>query len=280
MVSIGPRVCLAFSGGSDSMVLLDMIKDIHPKPVVIWADSQMEYLGTREHIKKTVSDMGFELRIAKADRTPLEQWKKTGWPMLGKMAARLWMQKNKNAGFRINVSECCRNMKIAPARKLTRSLGCGIQLTGQRGQVDDNLRGLRNKKDHLMSYQQRDKIWIANPLDGWTDGEIGYYKETRGLPEHPKIKDGAKTIGCVYCGGGCQYTNSGYRVLRITWPEAWKRFMCQWGGGFVVLALKYKVTMAEMISAIHHIGGIDFLAKTRPWVFDFTRIKPIPGYDK
>ena len=280
IMSAGPKTCLAFSGGSDSLVLLDMIREFEPKPIVIWADSQMEYPETREYIEQTVSDMGFELGIAQADRTPMEQWCKTGWPMLGKMAARLWMQKNKDAGFRINVSECCRNMKIAPARKLTRFFGCGIQLTGQRGQADDNLRGLRNKKDRLMSYQQRDQIWIGNPLDGWTDGEIRAYKESRNLPIHPKIKAGAKTIGCVYCGGGSQYTNSGYRVLRRTWPEAWRRFMCEWGAGLIVLALKYKTTLQETIAAVQHIGGLESLAIARPWVFDFTRKTPLPGYDK
>jgi len=274
------RIALAFSGGSDSMVLLELSKKAGISPVVIWADSQMEYPETREFIKTTVAKYGFDLRIAKAAISPLEHWRKTGWPMLGKRAARIWNQQNKGAGFKCNVSECCRTMKILPARRLTRNLGCSVQITGQRGQQDDNLRGMRTEKDGMLFYQVRDKMWISNPLTGWTDIEIKKYTEDHNLPEHPAKGRKAKTIGCVYCGGGAQFTNSGYRILRKSWPEAWHRFMFEWGGGLIILALKYKKTLPEIREFVHNCAGLEALAAGRPWLFDFTRKKPLMGYEK
>ena len=241
----------------------------------------MEYPKTGKHIENIVSGYGMNLHIAKSNRTPREQWAATGYPMLGKMAARIWMQKNRGKmGFCINVSECCRGIKIIPARLMTKRLGCNVQITGQRGSSDDRVRGMRNVKDGDLYFQAKDKIWIANPLNGWTDAEINGYKEKYNLPEHPARERGAKTIGCIYCGGGSQYTNSGYRVLRKTWPEAWYKFMVTWEIGPVILALKYKIHLHHINNAIKEAGGLKYLAENRPWLFDFTRMRPILGYNK
>ncbi len=274
------RVCLALSGGTDSLILLDLVAREGHKPVVIHASTGMEYPETEPFVICTTARYGLDLRIAHAPHHPLEQFQKTGWPMLGKLAARLWMQKNQGQGFKINISECCREMKIKPARTLARNLGCDVQLTGQRGKADDALRGYRDLQDGPDHYQARDKIRIINPLAGWADAHSREYLERNPMPEHPARKRGATTIGCVFCGGGSQYTNSGFRALRRTWPEAWRRFIVDWRGGTIVLALKYGATREAVDEAVLQVGGLEALARTRPWVFDFSRRTPIPGYAK
>lgn len=274
------RPALAFSGGADSTVLLDLAARTGMRPVLIWADTGMEYPETEEHIRAVAKRYGFRLAIARPTWAPLDQWAKTGWPMLGKMAARKWNQANGAAGFKINTSECCRAMKIGPARKLTKNLGCLVQITGQRGKADDQVRGYRAIQDGAVHFQQRDQLWIVNPLQSWTDGEIIGYAKSRGLPEHPARKRGALTIGCVFCGGGSQFENSGYRVLRQSWPEAWWKFIVSWGGGRIVLALKYKVRLDEIDEVIGEMGGLEELAMARPWIFDYTRRTPLKGYER
>jgi len=274
------KMALAFSGGNDSMVLLDIAAKAGKEITVVWADSQMEYPETRDFIRETAETLGLPLRIATATRSPLQQWQQTGWPMLGKQPARLWNQANAGAGFKCNVSECCRSMKISPARTMTRNLGCTVQLTGQRGDQDDALRGMRTVKDGAIFLQVRDRMWIANPLLGWTYDDITAYRICADLPEHPARRRGAKDIGCVFCGGGAQYENSRYRILRKTWPEAWERFMVDWGGGLVILSIKYKAFLYATVEAVHQYGGLFKLSKEKPWIFDFLRQKPLKGYDK
>lgn len=276
----GRKACLAFSGGSDSLVLLGLARYLEPRPMVIWADSQMEYPETREFIEKTTKTMGFDLRIAKARIKPIEQWQKTGWPLLGKQPAREWNKKNKSAGFRLNCSECCRNLKIKPARRLSRNLGISVQFTGQKGTQDDNLRGFRAKTDGFIKYQKRDRMWIANPLIGWANDEIHGYIKQQNLPEHPARSRGAKNIGCVVCGGGSQFQESRYRILRSTWPEAWRSFMVDRAAGVIILAVKYKVDLDEAKEAVRELGGLAKIAEEMPWVFDFTRITPIKKIEK
>jgi len=274
------RWALAFSGGGDSLVLLDIISRTNHRPLIIHVDSGMEYPETRDYINRTVSGYGLELRTAKAPRSPIDQWSRVGWPMLGKQAARLWNMKHTESDFKLNVSECCRDMKIIPGRQLVINNGANLQLTGIRGGNDDSIRGMREKNEGCLSFNQRAKLWILHPLLGWKDSDISSYIRIHGLERHPAISRGAKTIGCMYCGGGAQFTNSGYRVLRRTNPESWFRFMVEWRAGIIILAIKYKTTAEEINAAIDRIGGLSLMAETRPWIFDFLRITPMKGYER
>lgn len=277
------KACIAFSGGSDSVLLLDIIyrHTIH-RPVVIFADSQMEYPETEAFCREVCGRYGAELHVARATRTPEEQWKRQGWPMMGKIAARSWMQKHRKnpLGFKIDVSSCCRNMKIAPARRLARSLGCDLQLTGVRGSSDDMLRGLRAIKDGDSHYVKSDKLTICNPLTGWTDTMGRRYRDKHNLPIHPARARGAITIGCVCCGGGSQFTISAFRLLRKTWPDAWWRYIVIVRLGEIILAIKYDQPLERVRAALAGMGGLEAVAKERPWVFDFTVKNPAPGYVK
>jgi len=278
-----PKGCLAFSGGGDSLVLLDIIYTrTQHRPPVVFADDQMSHPQTLPFIRETCEHYGAPLHIAKAERTPLEQWQRQGWPMLGKLAARLWMQKHRhrNMGFKLDVSSCCRNMKIAPARKLMRSLGFEMQMTGQRGQTDDALRGLRALKDSALVFVKTDRLWIANPLTGWTDTMIRRYITQNHLQEHPAKADGSVTIGCMFCGGGAQFTNSGFPILRRQAPDLWRWFMVEAGAGEIILAIKHDTPLDQTQKAIAKLGGLQKLATKRPWIFDFLKITPMQGYSK
>ena len=274
---------IAFSGGSDSIVLLDLVytrTDFNPP--VVFADSQMEYPETQPFIEMVCKKYGADLHVAKARRTPLEQWHKQGWPMLGKLAARKWMQRHRrhNFGIKLDVSSCCRHMKILPGRKKTKAIGGDIQITGQRGQVDDALRGMRAIKDGSIHYVKTDKLTIFNPLIGWTDLMIRRYTAQNDLPAHPRKKAGAVTIGCMYCGGGAQFTNSGFRILRKIAPDLWRTFVVGYKGGEIILAIKYNKPLETIRGVVAGIGGLDKLFRDRPWIFDYLELPPRQGYDK
>lgn len=273
------KAALAFSGGGDSTVLLDVIYRLTPyRPVLIWSDSRMEYPDSEQFIRDCATRYGAELLIAQAPCEPLEQWERYGWPMLGKMAARHWQAKHKQQDFRCDVTGCCRRMKIAPARKLLKQRGATLQITGQRGARDDTLRGMRAYKDGVTKFVEADALTICNPLTGWTDLMIRRYIEQNQILQHPAKSRGALTIGCMYCGGGAQFDNSGFRVLRHTEPAAWWRFMVDWRAGEIILAIKHNVSRRVIRLALERLGGLGRVATEKPWVFDFLRDTPLPGY--
>ena len=160
------------------MVLLDIIYRATPhRPPLVFADSQMEYPETLGFIQNVAAIYGARLFVAKAGRSPLEQWAKQGWPMLGKLAARNWTRNHRDAGFKCEVTACCQNMKSKPARKLIRKKGHDLQFTGQRGNQDDALRGLRTIRDGITFFVKTDRLTVCNPLTGWTDTMIRRYTE-------------------------------------------------------------------------------------------------------
>ena len=276
-----PAAVLAFSGGTDSTVLLDIVyRHTTYRPPLVWADSQMEYPETEAHVRAVAAQYGATLHVAKAERTPTEQWARQGWPMLGKLSASLWNRNHPDHGFRCNVSGCCRAMKIKPARTLTKTLHSDCQLTGQRGNQDDRLRGRNAYLYGPLHYVKADKLYISNPLQGWTETMVLRYRAQHDLPQHPAKARGAITIGCMYCGGGAQFTNSGFRVLRHVLPAAWRWFMVEAGAGAIVLALKYDQPLPIAEAAIEELGGLAHLADTKPWLFDFLRLTPLQGYTR
>lgn len=276
------RPVLAYSGGGDSGVLLDIIYSMGYRPPLIYVDSQMEYNSGLPFVRKQAKLYGLKLHVAKADITPTECWQRHGYPMLGKMAARIWMQKHpaKQYGFKVDVSTCCRKMKIAPGRMMCKKIGCNAMLTGQRGGQDDRLRGLRALKDGAICELKQDRLIQANPLIGWTDTMVKRYTQSHGLAVNPEKARGALTIGCMYCGGGAQFDNSGFRVLRHTAPEEWRRMLIEYGFAPIILAIKYEVPLDVAADALQRLGGADAVAAKMPHVFDFLRKTPLRGYDR
>ena len=280
---ITPNCCVAFSGGTDSLVLFDiMYRHTQYRPAVVYCDDQMSYPETEQFVREVSGHYGAELIVTSGKLTPLEMWRRHGYAMLGKMAARVWAQNHKGLdfGYKLDVSTCCRKMKIEPARKELTRRGYELQFTGQRGNVDDRLRGMRSHMDGAIKYVKTDKIYICNALEGWTDTMISRYVRQNKLKLHPARERGAITIGCLYCGGGAQFTNSGFRVLREQRPEEWRKFIVDWKVGEIILSVKYDRPLHVIRRAIECLGGLKVLADVRPWIFDYLRENPLLGYEK
>ena len=278
-----PDCCIAVSGGTDSLVLLDIIyRRTEHRPLAVYCDDQMSYPETEPFVRSTCERYGAKLAIARGKLTPLEQWQRSGYPMLGKMAARVWQQghRDREFGFKCDVSTCCRKMKIEPARREIAKRGFKLQFTGQRGGEDDRLRGMRSYLDDAVKYVKTDDLYVCNPLDGWTDTMIARYVKQNGLKLHPARERGAITIGCLYCGGGAQFTNSGFKILRHQLPDRWREFVVDWKVGEVILSVKYNYPLHVIRSAIDTAGGLGYLADTKPWLFDYLRETPLAGYEK
>lgn len=82
----------------------------------------------------------------------------------------------------------------------------------------------------------------------------------------------------MFCGGGAQFDNSGFKVLRQTEAEEWRRFIVDWKAGEIILALRHNTSRAMVQEALKELGGLATLADERPWVFDYIRLTPKRGY--
>ena len=182
------------------------------------------------------------------------------------------------------VSCSYRRLRTLSAKPSPLPASCGravtLAITGQRGGEDDCLRGTRAWKDGAIAFNKAAGIWTANPLDGWTATMINRYTAAHALPHHPARDAGAVTIGCIWCGGGSQYSASCYRILRTTAPDLWRRFVVDLRGGEIILAVKYRASLRNVRQALERMGGLAFVADSTPWVFDFTEMPPRRNYDR
>lgn len=272
---------LAFSGGTDSTVLLDLVYTRTPhRPPLVYVDAQNDYPGTLQHVRRIADRYGATLYAIRATKPLASQWNRTGWPMLGKLRARQWMQRHRGLGIKIDCSSCCSSLKTEPARQFAKSMGLRLAITGQRGAEDDCLRGTRAWKDGALTWNKSACIWTANPLTGWTATMINRYTRAHALPQHPARYRGALTIGCIWCGGGAQYSASCYRILRKTEPDLWRRFIVDLRGGEIILAVKHAAPIETVRAALERLGGLACVARERPWVFDFLQTPPRHNYDR
>lgn len=278
-----PNACIAFSGGGDSLVLIDVIyRRAKLKIPILAGPYNMQPPGTRKYNNAVAREYGADIHHTPNADVPVEiQWRLFGWPMLGKLNSREWTAKNPNAGFKLDCTRCCKTNIIDPKRNEARRLGFNMLFTGMRDS-EARIRGKHSmQRNHKSAYWiKTSKVWQSNPLEHWTDLMIKRYTKQEQLKTHPAKTRGAQSIGCILCGGGAQFTGSTFPICRRLWPEEWRKFIVDQRGGLVILAIKHQRNLTDVRSAVDTIGGLAHLADTRPWIFDYLTYPPKKGYVK
>ena len=182
---------VAFSGGKDSAVLLDLVKKALPKKsfVVVFGDTGMEFPDTYKVIEETkqlCEQDGVSFYTAKSHFTPKESWLIFGPP------ARV-------------IRWCCSVHKSTPQTLLLR------EVTGKDDYVGLDFVGVRKheslarSKYSYESYGEKQKgQYSHNPILDWTSAEVWLYIYANHLPINEAYKKGNPRAGCLCCpmGGG------------------------------------------------------------------------------
>lgn len=182
---------VAFSGGKDSAVLLDLVKKALPKGsfVVIFGDTGMEFPDTYDAIRKAKDDCEREeipLYIAKSHFDPKQSWKIFGPPS----RALRW---------------CCSVHKSTPQTlKLREITGkddyTGMAFVGVRAQES----ATRAEYEYENYGKKQKGQYSHNSILEWTSAEIWLYIYTNEILINGAYKKGSARIGCISCpmGGG------------------------------------------------------------------------------
>ena len=177
---------VAFSGGKDSVVLLDLVKQALPKSafIVVFGDTRMEFPDTYkviDEVEKRCVDEGIEFYRAASEKLPEETWKLFGPPS----SILRW---------------CCSVHKAAPQTlKIREILGkpnfVGADFVGVRAQES-----LKRSSYYVenIGMKQRGQ-YSHNSILEWSSAEIWLYIFMNNLPINETYKKGNARAGCLLC---------------------------------------------------------------------------------
>ena len=200
---------VAFSGGKDSLVLLDLVKKALPKGsfVVVFGDTGMEFPDTYDVIEKTKQQCMNEdipFYIARSHLTPEESWKLFGPPS----RVLRW---------------CCSVHKSAPQTlKLREITGkndyMGLAFVGARAHES-----VTRAKYQYENYGKKIKgQYDYYPILEWTSAEVFLYVFQNNIFINETYKKGNSRAGCLVCpmtGGSSEY------MRYVTYPNSVTQYL-------------------------------------------------------
>lgn len=177
---------VAFSGGKDSVVALDIVQRAlpHNEFKVVFGNTDMEFPTTTELVQKLsrkCSDEGIEFLEAASNMTSKESWNIFGPP------AR-------------KVRWCCTVHKTAPVINMLSDkfangkLRC-VMITGVRG--DESVS--RSVYDEMSMGKKMAGQYSFHPILEWSSAEIYLYIYSQGLLLNDAYKYGFNRVGCIMC---------------------------------------------------------------------------------
>jgi len=246
-------VYVAFSGGKDSTVLLDIVRRDYPDVPAVFCDTGLEFPEIRDFVKTfdnvtwlkpkmtfkaVIEKYGFPFpsktqacAISRYIRTkdPVQKHRRlNGWPGGKKgMISKKW-QYLIHAPFECS-DQCCYVMKEAPIKKYNK-LGRHASINGV--MADESNRRSRDYVSYGCNAFDRGAGGPqSRPIMFWSTDDIWSYLRERDLKYCSVYDMGYKRTGCMFCAFGVNYDNTPNRFQRMqrTHPKQWKYCMDKLG---------------------------------------------------
>ena len=176
--SMNMKVSVSYSGGKDSLAVLQLVDETLDDYEIMFADTGLEFPETLENVKKVTEYYGKELRTASAGNS-------------------FWDSINVFGPPTMDTRWCCKICKLGPIARLIDENydgGC-LSFIGQR-QYESHARSISKKvwKNPWVGNQVG-----ASPIQEWTALHIWLYLFRTKAPYNPAYEKGYDRMGCWLC---------------------------------------------------------------------------------
>jgi phosphoadenosine phosphosulfate reductase len=202
---------VAFSGGKDSIVLLDLVQRTlpHNELKVLFGDTGMEFPDTYELVddmESQLASMGIEFIRAESSLSTEYTWDIFGPPA----TVNRW---------------CCSVHKTAPQiialRKNTGKINfTGLAFIGVRASES----ATRSEYDYISLGEKHQGQYSCNPIIEWNSAEVYNYIFQENLMLNKAYMKGNRRAGCLVCPRAAE--RSEY-FSRVCYPEEFEKFISQ-----------------------------------------------------
>ncbi|CAA7625753.1 Phosphoadenosine phosphosulfate reductase [Magnetospirillum sp. LM-5] len=164
------RIAVTSSFGAESAVLLDLVAQVDPDLPVIFLDTGELFDETLEYRYQLERKLGLtNVVVVRPTDEDL------------KAAQDLW---------RTDADRCCELRKVWP---LARAVAPYSAL------IDGRKRGHSLERQTISTVEQAGLVTKISPLANWSEDAIETAFKLRGLPRHPLVEQGYRSIGCWPC---------------------------------------------------------------------------------
>lgn len=260
------NVYVAFSGGKDSTVLLDLVRNMYPEVPAVFADTGLEYPEIKDFVKNTTNII--ILRPDKSFKQVIEEY---GYPVVSKKVARqirdlrnptvnnistrnLYLNGIKRDGSKtrwfklpnkwvklidapFKISEkCCDIMKKEPFHKYEKS-------TGGKGYIGVMASdSLQRESSYLKTGCNNFKGNTSHPIAFWTGQDVWNYIKKYNLKYCSIYNTGVKHTGCIFCCFGVHLEKepNRFQLMAKTHPKLYKYCINDLGIGRVLDYIEVK----------------------------------------
>jgi len=238
------NVYVAFSGGKDSTVLLNLVRSLYKEVPAVFVDTGLEYPEIREFVKsidnvvwlkpaksfkQTIDHYGFPL-ISKAVADAVSRINSPGTSQRTKDKAMYGDERgsygklpNKwrfllDAPFKIS-DKCCDVMKMRPVMKYHRETG-RVGIVGTMAS-DSNKRASAYLKNGCFVMNK--SLPKCTPIAFWNTEDIWNFIRENKIDYCPIYDTGVKNTGCMFCmfGAHLEESPNRFELMKNTHPKTY-----------------------------------------------------------
>lgn len=165
------RVLLTSSFGATSALLLDMFHSVNPAQEVIFLDTTYHFAETLQYKETLTKLLGLKVTVVRP-----EQWKNDFT--------------NSDQTWSKDPDLCCSINKVEPLDKVKENYEVW---------VSGLMQSQNNYRKQMNIFEEKGGILKFYPIIDLSEEASKKYMKENNLPEHPLMKHGFNSVGCIHC---------------------------------------------------------------------------------